>query len=182
VNAKRRWSYRSCVLATLLVVGISISGCADKADVETVPGGRLAGRVTLEGASNVSSNTDWATRVFPARFSASILPRYPAEAVDARIEKAAVRVDFVIGKDGLGREVRASIVDTVPHAEIFVAACLAVADRWRFSPAWRLASVETPHHESGIVMDSKAYLVFHFDLTLHQSGEGVAVRFGDSGG
>ena len=70
---------RMTVAVALLPVVVA---CAGKR-AETVTGAAALGRVSMESpASAASDNTDWATRIWPARFSRPILPAYPQGAIE----------------------------------------------------------------------------------------------------
>lgn len=126
---------RLTVLMLLTLPLAAAPGCSKKTHSLDSPAG-LTARVSVQPpAASSSVQTNWASRIYPARFSETILPSFPPEAIEARVERASVRVDFVIGTDGLAHDVRAAIVEEVQHAAAFEAACLAVAERWRFSPS-----------------------------------------------
>ncbi len=170
-----------CVWVLALAAVLTASACRKKPP-EPVPGAAVGGRVSMQSAASPSVNTDWARRVYSARFSTPVLPVYPPQAIEARIEQASVRVDFVIGVDGLAHEVTAEAQEPLPPPELvsaFEEACLEVAERWRFSPSWRLRREGEIGDDPVTLLDSRAYLVFRFDLSIHEQGGDVEVSFGD---
>lgn len=167
------------LLATALVLVVSGGACRKQPPAKTVAGTQVAGRVSLRPAETGSSdNTNWASRIYPARMSRPILPAFPAEALESRVPLATVRVEFVIDVAGHARDVRATATDAVPHAAAFEAACLAVAEAWRFSPAWRLSREGDEAGTPVVPVEFGAYLEFQFDLAVHDAGGAVEVLFG----
>jgi outer membrane biosynthesis protein TonB len=167
-------------LATASVLGLllaSATGCR-KRPADASPAATLRGRVSLEAASAVEAEpADWLTRIVPPRYSEALLPEYPPEALADRVPGATVRVTFVVGVDGRAYDVKASLVEDVPHAEAFATACEAVLRKWAFSPAWRLARETDATDAPVVLVASDSVLRFRFDLTAHLGGGGVEVSF-----
>ena len=140
---------------------------------------RVAYAVAVDRPGSTSSHQlPWSSRVFPARYSEPILPEFPQEAVEARVVKATVRVDFLVGTDGLVRDLRVAAEEDAPHAELFAENCETVLGRWRFSPAWRLPRRDEKTDEPVVVLESRAHLVFRFNLEVQQAGGPVQMSFG----
>jgi hypothetical protein len=114
---------------------------------------------------------------YGARYDVEVLPDYPPRAVEARVTPVTVRVEFLVGTDGLAHDVRATALQDVPLAEDFEAACVAVLDRWRFSPAWRLRRDDEDPGDPIVLMESGASLIFRFDLEVYRTGGKVDVDF-----
>jgi len=182
VNRTHTLRVRGTALAGCLALLAFSAACRKKPDAIESPGDLISGRVSLERpAPTVSESTDWKLRTFPARFSKPILPEFPLVAVESRVESASVRVEFVIGADGLAHQLTAVVTQDVPHSDAFIAAALEVMGRWRFSPAWRLVR-DAEEAEHGIVLlETKSFVVFCFDLSRFESGDAIEVSFGEDG-
>jgi hypothetical protein len=169
-----------------LVVALTIAaGCSGKRPATASPRDVVETRVTVDRSDAVRTvqretiENRWVRTVFPPRYFTEVLPDYPPAAVEARVPRARVRVDFRVGRDGRVHDARAAVVDEVPLAADFERACLGVIDRWRFSPAWRLVRDDTEADDPLILLDYEANLVFRFDLEVHEAGGPVSVGEAD---
>jgi len=114
--------------------------------------------------------------VNPPLYFETILPRYPGAAEAARLPLVEVRVDFLVGRDGVPRNLTAEVVGGGELTDVFADVSIAAAWQWRFSPAWRLAT--DPLAPDPIdTLDYRARLVFRFDLDVYQAGGTVGVDF-----
>jgi len=164
--------------AALLAQALSGVGCVGRHKVPTEDDSWRT-RVSLEEtdasrarASVRQERTPWTERLFTPIYSKAVLPDYPVEAESVGAPPVRVRVDFRVGADGLAHDVRTTVLDASAHAELFAGNCVAAMERWRFSPAWRLAG--NPQEGDGVIvlLDYKAQLVFRFDLEV-DGGAGV---------
>lgn len=164
----------SCVLACTV---LAIAGCKKQP-----PELRADPRVSVQRpTSEVTVRPGWTSATYPARYERAALPTFPAEAVEAQVDRATVRADFTVLVDGRARDIQLTMLNDVPAAELFLAACDETLARWRFSPAWRLANGDERSTTSVVLVPSKAHLIFHFNLAVHQSGGDVGMTFGAGG-
>ena len=170
---------RAAVVLTLVVLATAW-GCARKAPAAA---DSLVGRVALDEPGRSSPqmrrdrDADREVRPYPATYSEAILPDYPEGGLDSPVATVRVRVDFHIGRDGLAHDAVATVLDETAAGALFAAASKAVLPRWRFSPSWRLtADIETAP-DSLILLESRAHLVFRFDLEAYREGRKVEVQF-----
>jgi hypothetical protein len=168
---------RTIACALVLALGCS---CARRVPAVAAEPQDVRARVSLERPTSPtdSARGEWAETVFPARYSQPLLPVFPPEAIEAGVASASVRVDFLIGTDGLAREVRASLVQPVARGELFLLACDGLLDRWKFSPAWRLPRPGESVAGPVVPLPSRAHLLFHFDLAGTDAPGRVQVSFG----
>lgn len=172
--------------AVSLLALLLLPGCSGKKARPSGPSESISTRVGLDRSEDVRVSRReivegrWRRTVFPPRFFSPVMPEYPPAAVEDRVPRALVRVDFTVGPDGLVRNARAALVHEVTHGEDFAAACLEALSRWRFSPAWRLSREGERESAPVVVLDYEAHLVFRFDLEVHEKGGEVGVEF--SGG
>jgi hypothetical protein len=172
--------------AVFLLALLLLPGCSGKKARPAGPSESITTRVGLDRSEEVRVarrevvEDRWRRTVFPPRFFSPVMPGYPPAAVEDRIPRALVRVDFTVNMDGLVDDARAALVEEVAHGEAFAAACLEALASWRFSPAWRLPREGESPVGGVIVLDYEAHLVFRFDLEVHERGGEVGVEF--SGG
>ena len=159
----------------LLTLALLLASC-EKKSPQTVPD-EVRTNVAVERGQQGSAVVATKPVAFRARYDVEILPDYPPEAVEARVSPVEVRVDFRVGKDGLAHGVRAATTNEVPLAEAFEEACVEILERWRFSPAWRLRRDDEPGDDPIVLIESRASLVFRFDLEVSRAGGEIEVDF-----
>jgi hypothetical protein len=166
-----------------LLALLLLPGCSGKKARPSGPSESISTRVGLDRSEDVRVSRReivedrWRRTVFPPRFFSPVMPEYPPAAVEERVPRALVRVDFTVGTDGLVGDARATLLEEVVHGEAFAAACLEALSRWRFSPAWRLPREGEAVPGPVVVLGYEAHLVFRFDLEVHERGGEVGVEF-----